>query len=50
MEQKKLSLKKLLFGKSANQLAFFNILGPLILNGVNFFTVPIFTRLLGTEN
>lgn len=50
MEHKKLSLKKLLLGKSANQLAFFNILGPLILNGVNFFTVPIFTRLLGTEN
>lgn len=36
--------------KSVNALAFFNILSPLILNSVNFFTVPIFTRLLGTSN
>lgn len=35
---------------SANRLAFFNVLGPVILNGINFFTIPIFTRLLGTEN
>ena len=50
MAKPSVSLKKLLLGKSANQLAFFNILGPVILNGVNFFTVPIFTRLLGAEN
>lgn len=50
MNREKRSLKKILIGTSANQLAFFNILGPIILNGVNFFTVPIFTRLLGAEN
>lgn len=50
MDIKKLSIKKMFTGTSANQLAFFNILGPIILNGVNFFTVPIFTRLLGAEN
>ena len=50
MNHEKRSLKKLLIGTSANQLAFFNILVPIILNGVNFFTVPVFTRLLGTEN
>lgn len=33
-----------------NLVAFFNILGPIILNGINFFTIPIFTRVLGTEN
>lgn len=33
-----------------NQVVFFNMLGPVILNGINFFTIPIFTRLLGTEN
>lgn len=47
---KKINFKDLSTSKSTNQLAFFNILGPVILNGVNFFTVPIFTRLLGTEN
>lgn len=30
-----------------NKTAVFNILGPIILNGINFFTIPIFTRLLG---
>ena len=35
---------------SANRLAFFNVLGPVILNGINFFTIPVFTRLLGAEN
>lgn len=30
-----------------NKAAVFNILGPIILNGINFFTIPIFTRLLG---
>ena len=50
MDTKRFNLKKLLTGTSANQLAFFNMLGPIILNGVNFFTVPVFTRMLGTEN
>ena len=36
--------------KSMNKVAMFNILGMIILNGVNFFTIPIFTRALGTEN
>lgn len=40
----------LIKSKNANSLAFFNILGPVILNGINFFTIPIFTRLLGTIN
>lgn len=35
---------------SVNAVAFFNILGPVILNGINFFTIPIFTRILGTDN
>ena len=35
---------------SANRIAFFNILGPVILNGINFFTMPVFTRLLGPDN
>ncbi len=33
-----------------NQVVFFNLLGPIILNGIHFLTIPIFTRLLGTEN
>lgn len=35
---------------NVNAVAFFNILGPVILNGINFFTIPIFTRILGTDN
>lgn len=35
---------------NVNIVAFFNILGPIILNGINFFTIPIFTRILGTDN
>ena len=34
--------------QSINTMAFFNLLGPIVINGVNFFTIPIFTRLLGT--
>lgn len=45
-----MNIKKILTSKNANTLAFFNVLGPIILNGINFFTVPIFTRLLGTNN
>lgn len=36
--------------KRLNQVAFFNMLGPILLNGISFFTIPIFTRLLGTDN
>lgn len=32
-----------------NKNAFFNILGPIILNGINFFTIPIYTRILGPD-
>lgn len=35
---------------NVNIVAFFNILGPIVLNGINFFTIPIFTRILGTDN
>ena len=35
---------------NVNIVAFFNILGPIVLNGISFFTMPIFTRLLGTDN
>lgn len=41
---------KCLSTNNVNKMAFFNILGPILLNGINFFTIPIFTRLLGTEN
>jgi O-antigen/teichoic acid export membrane protein len=37
-------------GTNVNTVAFFNILGPVLLNGINFFTISIFTRLLGTDN
>ena len=43
-------LRGIIHSKNENVLAMFNILGPIVLNGINFFTVPIFTRLLGTEN
>lgn len=36
--------------KKLNQVVFFNMLGPILLNGISFFTIPIFTRLLGAEN
>ncbi len=49
-----MGLKNILSGmvksKSENTLAFFNILGPVVLNGINFFTIPIFTRMLGPAN
>lgn len=32
-----------------NKNAIFNIAGPIILNGISFFTIPLFTRLLGPE-
>lgn len=36
--------------QSTNKIAFFNILSTLILQGLTFFTSPIISRLLGTEN
>lgn len=35
---------------SYNKIVLFNLSGKIILNGINFFVTPIFTRLLGTEN
>ncbi len=35
--------------KSINNQALFNILSTAILSGINFLTIPIFTRLLGAE-
>lgn len=45
-----MNIGKLLKAKDVNTMAFFNILGPVLLNGISFFTVPIFTRALGTAN
>lgn len=35
--------------KSENYIAFFNILSTIIVAGVSFFTIPIFTRMLDTD-
>lgn len=35
---------------SYNKIVLFNLSGKIILNGINFFVTPIFTRILGTEN
>lgn len=35
---------------SLNTVAAFNFLGPVVLNGLSFLTMPLFTRLLGTAN
>lgn len=45
-----MSIRKFVKSKSQNSLAFFNILSPIILNGISFFTIPIFSRALGTYN
>ena len=37
-------------GKGVNSQAFFNILSSLVLSGINFITIPVFTRVLGTAN
>lgn len=34
---------------SLNKVATFNMLGSIVLNGLAFFTMPVFTRLLGAE-
>ncbi|WP_270706305.1 oligosaccharide flippase family protein [Clostridium fessum] len=36
--------------KSSNRIVAFNLAGKFLLNGINFFVVSIFTRMLGTEN
>lgn len=36
--------------KSSNRIVAFNLSGKFLLNGINFFVVSIFTRMLGTEN
>ena len=43
-------IKRFFTSKNENVLAFFNVLGPLLLNGINFLTLPIFTRLLTTAD
>lgn len=35
---------------SANSQAIYNVLSTVILSGINFLTIPIFTRVLGAEN
>ncbi|MCH5191132.1 MAG: oligosaccharide flippase family protein [Oscillospiraceae bacterium] len=45
-----MNIGKLIKSKNVNVTAFFNMAGPIILNGISFFTVPIFTRVLGTAN
>lgn len=35
--------------KKKNRVAFFNILGTLLLKGISIFTAPLFSRLLGTS-
>ncbi len=36
--------------RKINSTLFFNILAPIILSGISFFTIPIFTRMLGPTN
>lgn len=35
--------------KSINRITIFNILSTILIQGINFFTLPIFTRVLGAE-
>lgn len=35
--------------KSANSQTFYNVLSTIIRTGISFFTIPLFTKLLGTE-
>lgn len=35
--------------KGVNKVTIFNILSTVLIQGINFFTLPIFTRVLGTE-
>ena len=42
--------KKYSENRKINSTLFFNILAPIILSGISFFTIPIFTRLLGATN
>ena len=34
---------------NVNEQAFFNILATAIMSGINFLTIPVFTRVLGAE-
>lgn len=36
--------------KTCNSVAFFNVIGQVVLGTISFLSIPIFTRLLGTEN
>lgn len=37
-------------GRNSNKIVFFNFLSTVILQGLTFFSAPLFSRLLGTEN
>lgn len=41
-------LGHLVRGKSANSVAMLNLLSTVLVSGINFLTIPLFTRLLGT--
>jgi O-antigen/teichoic acid export membrane protein len=43
-------IKQFLLSKSSNNIACLNILSALLLNGLNFFTLPLFSRLLGADH
>ena len=45
-----MSDKNISENRKINSTLFFNILGPIILSGMSFFTIPIFTRMLGPTN
>ena len=34
---------------TTNSITFYNILSTIILSGINFLTIPIFTRIVGAE-
>lgn len=42
-------MKTAAFSKSENGIAFFNILSTVIVAGISFFTIPVFTRILSTD-
>lgn len=45
-----MKIKGLITSKSISAVTFFNILGIVVLKGINFITISIFTKMLGTAN
>lgn len=45
-----MKLKQLIVSKGINAQTMFNLLAVIVLSGINFFTMPIYTRMLGTAN